>query len=316
MGTPFFTPTQTHSDMRTWRTLLFVPGNRRRMLDKLTSLPADGFIFDIEDTVPDAEKPVAREMVKAYIPTVPGTRSWVRVNSVRSGFLHEDLEAFIGLPGLAGVVAPKQDSRDDVVTVDNLICSVELRKSHPVGSTPIIVMIESATAALDSRRIMTASPRIESMVYGGGEDGDMNVSLGATWSSSGPEMMFVRQHSLVSARAAGIEWPLDGVFSNIRDHAGFQSDTELSRRLGYRGRTVIHPDQLVPANQIYTPSSAQVDYSRRVVAAYEEAVSRGMGSTTVEGKLVDVAMVKTAQRLLSQHQSIQALEALTGRLTS
>jgi citrate lyase subunit beta/citryl-CoA lyase len=140
----------------------------------------------------------------------------------------------------------------------------------------------------------------------------MNVSLGATWTSEGPEMMFVRQFSLVSARAAGFECPLDGVFANVRDPEGFCRDTQLSRNLGFRGRTVIHPNQIADANLIYTPTLAQVEYYTRVVQAYQEALTRGVASTTVDGKLVDLAMAKTAQRLLDHMKAIENIESITG----
>lgn len=292
--------------MRLWRSLLFVPANQRRMLDKLGSLAADGFIFDLEDTVPPAEKANGRAMAKEAIAKTPGQRSWVRVNSVPSGYLHEDLEAFIGATGLAGFVVPKQDSVGDVAFVDRLIASIETRRGLPVGSTPIIVMIESAAGVLSAREIIGGAQRIESAVYAGGEDGDMNVSLGATWSSEGPEMMFVRQMTFVAARANNIPYPLDGVYSNVRDPEGFRRDTQLSKRMGFRGRTVIHPTQIAIANEIYSPAAAEVDYAQRVIAAYEGAVARGIGSTTVDGKLVDVAMAKTAQNLLDLVAKIKA----------
>ncbi len=284
--------------MRLWRSLLFVPANQRRMLDKLGSLPADGFIFDLEDTVPAAEKANARAMAKECIAKLPPDKSWIRCNSVPSGYIHEDFEEFVGNPGVCGFVVPKQDSPGDVAFVDRLLSSIETRKGLASGSTPIIVMIESASGVLSSQQIMTGAKRIESAVYAGGEDGDMNVSLGAIWSSEGPEMMFVRQFTLVAARAADIKYPLDGVFSNIRDPEGFKRDTTLSRRLGFRGRTVIHPSQIEAANRIYTPTAAEIDYSTRVLKAFDEALARGTASTTVDGKLVDVAMAKTARNLL------------------
>jgi citrate lyase subunit beta/citryl-CoA lyase len=290
--------------MRIWRSLLFVPANQRRMLDKLDSLPADGFIFDLEDTVPPAEKANARAMTKEYMGRLPADRSWIRVNSVPSGYLHEDIEEFVGAPGLTGFVVPKQDSPGDVACVDRLIASVELRKGLAPGTTPIIVMIESAAGVLSSREILTSTKRIESAIYAGGEDGDMNVSLGATWSSEGPEMMFVRQYTFVAARAADIKCPLDGVYSNIRDLDGFRRDTMLSKRLGFRGRTVIHPTQIEAANSIYTPTAAEIDYAQRVIDAFNEALGRGTASTTVDGKLVDVAMAKTAQRILDLATSV------------
>jgi citrate lyase subunit beta/citryl-CoA lyase len=110
--------------------------------------------------------------------------------------------------------------------------------------------------------------------------------------------MFVRQMTFVAARAANIKFPLEAVYSNIKDPEGFRRDTLLSRRLGYRGRAVIHPTQIEIANEIYTPTAAEVDYATRVISAYQEAVARGIGSTTVDGKLVDIAMAKTAQNVL------------------
>ncbi|MGE5465716.1 MAG: HpcH/HpaI aldolase/citrate lyase family protein [Methanocella sp.] len=290
--------------MRIWRSLLFVPANQRRMLEKIASLPADGFIFDLEDTVPPEEKANARALIREYMPTVPAGRSWIRINGMATGFFDEDLTEFVGTPGLAGFICPKQDSPGDVAAVDRMITSLEIRKGMVPGSTPIIVMIESASGVLSSREIATAAQRIESVVYAGGEDGDMNVSLGATWSSEGPEMMFVRQYTLVAARAADIACPLDGVYSNVRDLDGFKRDTMLSKRLGFRGRTVIHPTQIEAANAIYTPSEKEIDYARRVIDAYQAALKRGTASTTVDGKLVDVAMAKTAQRILDLVDSI------------
>ncbi len=290
--------------MRIWRSLLFVPANQRRMLDKISSLPADGFIFDLEDTIPAAEKANARAMATEYIAQTPGNRSWVRVNAMPSGFLHEDLAEFTGMPGVAGLVVPKQDTPGDVAALDRMLTSVEVRKGLAPGSTAVIVMIESASGVLNSQQIIAGAKRIESAMYAGGEDGDMNVSLGATWTSEGPEMMFVRQYTMVAARAADIACPLDGVYSNIKDLDGFKRDTVLSKRLGYRGRAVIHPSQVEAANEIYTPSAAEIDYSARVIKAYDEAVARGTGSTTVDGKLVDIAMAKTAQRVLDLVKSI------------
>jgi citrate lyase subunit beta/citryl-CoA lyase len=298
--------------MKIWRSLLFVPANQERMLNKLGDLPADGFIFDLEDTVPDPEKNNARQMTIEAMPRVVGNRSWVRVNGLSTGYFYEDVEALVGAKGLVGFIVPKMDSLEDVSTVDKMITSLEIRRNLVIGSTPIIVMMESANGVLDSRKIMTSSKRIETMIYGGGEDGDMNVSLGATWTSDGPEMMFVRQFSLVSARATGFDCPLDGVFSNIRDQEGFRKDTQLSRRLGFRGRTVIHPNQIEDANLIYTPTLAQIDYYTRVVQAYQEALTRGVASTTVDGKLVDLAMSKTAQRLLDHVEAIKNIESITG----
>jgi citrate lyase subunit beta / citryl-CoA lyase len=284
--------------MQLWRSLLFVPANQQRMHDKVASLPADGFIFDLEDTVPAPEKATARAMTQASIAKLPEDKSWIRCNALDTGFMHEDFDAFVGVPKMRGFVVPKLDSVGDIAGVDRMLASLEIRRGLVPGSTPVIAMIESAAGVLSAREIFSNCKRIESGMYAGGEDGDMNQSLGAMWSSEGPEMMFVRQMTFVAARAANLKFPLEAVYSNIKDHDGFRRDTILSRRLGYRGRAVIHPTQIEVANEIYTPTAAEVDYATRVIAAYQEAVARGIGSTTVDGKLVDIAMAKTAQNLL------------------
>jgi citrate lyase subunit beta/citryl-CoA lyase len=284
--------------MDMWRSLLFVPANREKMLNKLASLPADGFIFDLEDTVPTDQKANARVMASETIAKLPKGTSWVRTNALPTGFAHEDFAAFVGNPGLAGFVLPKQDTAADVHAVDRMLTSLEVARGLVPGSTKVIAMIESASGVLFAHQIMTAAQRIVSGIYGGGEDGDMNVSLGATWSSEGPEMMFARQMSFLSMRAANIACPLDGVFANITDHDGFARDTTLSRRLGFRGRTVIHPGQVEAANRIYMPSQAELTYYGRVIEAFEEALTRGTASTTVDGKLVDVAMAANAKRVI------------------
>jgi len=292
--------------MRVWRSLLFVPANQRRMIDKLSSLPADGFILDLEDTVPMSEKKAARSIVAEYFSKNTGNNTWIRCNPLTTDDLHEDLEAFAGTPGLAGFVLPKLESREDVAAVDRILADIEAGKSLPVGRIPIIAIIETALAVLEAHRIATGAKRVESLIYGGGEDGDMNLSLGATWSSAGPEMMLPRQLSVLSARAARIEYPMDGVYSNVKDLEGFERDTILSKRLGFCGRAVIHPSQIPIANRIYMPSEAEIEYYSRVQASFEAAVAQGIASITVDGKLVDASMAERAARVLELAKSIRA----------
>src|SRR3954462_8200408 len=111
-------------------------------------------------------------------------------------------------------------------------------------------------------------------------------------------MMHARCHALMSARAAGFDTPLDGVFANVRDPDGFERDTALSRRLGYRGRKLIHPTQIEPCNRLYRPTSAELDYYARVIEAFDDAVKQGHASTTVDGRMIDVAMAQAARRTL------------------
>jgi citrate lyase subunit beta/citryl-CoA lyase len=139
---------------------------------------------------------------------------------------------------------------------------------------------------------------VVSLSFGGARDGDLNTDLGCVWSLDGPEMLHARQHTLLAARAARFDTPLDGVFADVRDSQGFERDTDLSRRLGYRGRKLIHPAQIEACNRLYRPTAAELDYYARVLEAFDQAVAQGSASTTVDGKMIDVAMAQAARRVL------------------
>jgi citrate lyase subunit beta/citryl-CoA lyase len=145
---------------------------------------------------------------------------------------------------------------------------------------------------------------VVSLCFGGARGGDLHADLGSGWSIDGPELLHARQQVLLAARAAGVAWPLDGVFSDVRDPEAFRRDTELSRRLGYRGRPVIHPSQAPIANEAYAPTPDEVDAARRVVQAVEAAAGQGRGTATVDGRMVDSAMARQARALLAHAASL------------
>ncbi len=128
---------------------------------------------------------------------------------------------------------------------------------------------------LNAYDMALGAARVASLTFGGAQDGDLNTDLGCVWSIDGPEMMHARCHTLMCARAARFDTPLDGVFANVRDPAGFEQDTALSRRLGYRGRKLIHPSQIEPCNRLYAPSQKELDYYARVLEAFDKALAAG-----------------------------------------
>jgi citrate lyase subunit beta/citryl-CoA lyase len=284
------------------RSFLYVPANREKFLDKSIGLPADALLLDLEDSVPAPEKATARAAVRAYAPKILGGRLWVRANAINSDDGRADLDAIVAVPGLAGIVAPKVDSREEVLLWDRLIGGLEEQRGVAPGTTKFIASIESARGVWFAYDIASAAKRVVSLSFGGARDGDLNTDLGCTWSLDGPEMLHARQHVLVAARAAGFEQPLDGVFADIRDAEGFARDTDLSRRLGYRGRKLIHPSQIEPCNRLYRLSTAELDYYARVLEAFDAAVAQGHASTTVDGKMIDVAMAAAARRVLEQEK--------------
>jgi citrate lyase subunit beta/citryl-CoA lyase len=284
------------------RSFLYVPANREKFLDKAIGLPADAFIFDLEDSVPAAEKAHARAAIREYAPKIPGMRMWVRTNAVPGEFGEADLDAVIGVPGLAGLFLPKVDSRADVLRYEALIGDLETARGLGRGVIKLVLSIESARGVLNAYDMAVAADRVVSLTFGGARDGDLNTDLGCAWSIDGPEMLHARSHTLLAARAAGFDTPLDGVFADVRDAEGFERDTALSRRLGYRGRKLIHPSQIEPCNRLYRPSQAELDYYTRVLEAFDKAVAQGSASTTVDGRMIDVAMANAARRALEAAQ--------------
>jgi len=282
---------------------LYIPGNRPKLLDKTATLAADFFILDLEDSVPPQEKAAARALVCDYAARIGGGRAWVRTNAMDSEHFAADLAAVAGAPGVVGLFIPKIDTVEQVRAADARIESHERARGVAPGSVKLILTAESARAVLHCYEIVTASPRVLSIVFGGARDADLMNDLGCEWSSEGPELMQARTHMLLAARAAGVAAPLDGAFTDIRDKDGFARDTALSRRLGYRGRMLIHPDQIEPSNRLYRRSAAQLDYYTRVIAAFDAAVARGEATTTVDGRMIDVAMAETARKALASARS-------------
>jgi citrate lyase subunit beta/citryl-CoA lyase len=280
------------------RSFLYVPANREKFLEKAIGLPSDAFIFDLEDSVPPAEKANARAGVRAYAPKIPDNRVWVRVNGLDTNLAEADLHAVIGVAGIAGLFLPKVETRTEVTRWNGMIDALERERGIAHGAIKLVLSIESALGVLNAYDMSIAAERTVSLTFGGAQDGDLNTDLGCAWSIDGPEMLHARSHTLLAARAARFDTPLDGVFANVRDADGFERDTALSRRLGYRGRKLIHPAQIEPCNRLYRPSAAELDYYARVLEAFDQAVKQGSASTTVDGRMIDVAMANAARRVL------------------
>jgi len=287
------------------RSFLYVPANREKFLEKALALPSDAFIFDLEDSVPAAEKANARAGVRDYAPKIANNRVWVRVNGLETDLAEADLDAVIGVKGIAGIFLPKVESRDEVVRWDGMIGALEQARGLSVGSTRLVLSIESAKGVLNAYDMSIAAARVASLSFGGAQDGDLNTDLGCVWSIDGPEMLHARCHTLLCARAAHFDTPLDGVFSNVRDAEGFAKDTALSRRLGYRGRKLIHPSQIEPCNRLYAPTQAELDYYSRVLETFDKALAQGSASATVDGKMIDVAMANAARRVLDEDAALK-----------
>jgi citrate lyase subunit beta/citryl-CoA lyase len=281
------------------RSLLSVPGNVPKMLQKSPSYGADALILDLEDSVPVDRKPEARLMVREFIESGrQGAVTFVRVNAIETGMLDDDLDAIIR-PGLTGIQHPKTDSPDVVRKIDEKITALEEKRGLPVGSVEVILSIESVAGVYNCYSILSAAKRVGSCLVGIAENGDLQRDLGFVHTREGLETLFLRSKVILEARHAGIVNALDGVYSAVNDMEGFEMEAMMGRQLGYRGKKVIHPKHIEAANRIFMPTAKEIDFQERVLAALEEAEKRGSAATTVDGFMVDIAMAVNARRVLS-----------------
>ena len=264
---------------------------------------ANAVILDLEDSVPIAAKAEGRALVvkaidgASALPAATRPLVTVRTNAFATGLLADDLAAVVR-PGLAAIFLPKVETiaemRDAAAALDRL----EAARGMAAGSVSIIPMFESALGVMRCYELARASPRVAATCIGSARDGDLQTDLGCSWSVEGTELFYARSKILLETRAAGV-FALDGVFSDLNDEAGFIQDCTLSARLGYVGRTVIHPKQIAPARRAYAVSEADAAYYRRVVSEFEAVEKSGTSAAiTVDGKLVDYAMYQRAKRVL------------------
>ena len=282
-------------NMTILRSLLFVPGNTPRMLDRALVLRPDAFVPDLEDSVPSDEKSNARSVTASYLERLAATGRPVipRVNSMDTGLLEEDLAAMVG-PHIFGVSVGKIDSPADVDEVARLLQRLELKAGLAIGAVKMVPWIESARAIVNVYDICASNDRIVAVSLGG-EDytNDMEIER----RDDDRELAYPRSAIAIAARAAGV-LALETPFFAFRDPEGLRENSHASRVHGLRGRFAIHPAQIDIINQVYSPSEAQVEHARRVISAFEEAEQQGRGSTSLDGKVVDVPVVKRAQALL------------------
>ena len=287
--------------MQPIRSVIFVPGNRANMLERARSFDADIIMVDLEDSVPPGEKANARDMAREWVPDLrnQGKRVMVRVNSLDTGLTRAELETLVS-PDLYGVSLGKVESVRDIRTLDGLLSPLEASAGVEVGSLRIIPWIETAKAVWDARAIAEASPRVVAIAFGAE---DFTNDMGIERSDTGEEVSVPRAMVPIAARAGDVG-ALDSPFVRFRDPGALREDAQRARRMGYTGKFAIHPAQLETINEIFSPSAEEIEYARRVVEAWDAAESGGRGSLALDGRMVDVPVVKRAQNLLALADAI------------
>ena len=284
---------------RPLRSSRFVPGNRQRWLDRTAGIPADAVIYDLEDSVPAAERPQAREMVRAAIGQHGAAKAlFVHVNGVDTGQTFDDLEAVVHAR-LYGVVLPKVRGPEDVTVVDGALSWFERRAGLPVGGTIVNPLPETAEAMRSTYDVAKASPRVAHLGAGTAAGGDVARAIGDEWTPQGLESLSVRSKVIFDVRSAGVQYPMSGVWTDIQDLAGLRAFCVQSRQLGYTGLMSIHPGHLPVINEVFSPTPEEVVYWEELIRLLEEAERNGTTAITFRGEMVDTAMVKTGRDRLA-----------------
>ncbi len=287
------------------RSLLFVPGNTPRMLDRAIALRPDAFVPDMEDSVPWDEKANARNVTASYVPELAASGVPVipRVNALDTGLLEQDLAAVVG-PHIYGVSVGKMDNPGIVSEVSSLLDSAEDAAGVERGTTRLVPWIESAEAIVKAYDICTSSERIVAAALGA-EDFTNDMEIKRT--DGDAELAYARGAIAVAARAAGV-LALDTPFFSFRDPVALKANTEMSKAIGFKGRFAIHPAQLDIINGVYSPSEDEISQAQREIEAFEEAAAMGRGSTSLDGKVIDVPVVKRAQALIERARAMGLTE--------
>ena len=280
-----------------FRSLIFVPGNSLRFVEKAKTLPADIVCFDLEDSVPDNEKGTARRIIAETLLARRqeyGSHVYVRINSPESGLVTDDLKAVLQ-KGIDGIVVPKVNDASEMLEIRKHV--VMLEKERKTDKVALMPSIETARGVVNAYLIASADERIKSLVFG---VFDFLYDMRLDYDEHDPSgYSYARAKIPVDARAAGV-YAIDAIWQKIDDIDGLIRDATMARHLGYSGKSIIHPSQIEPVHKVFRPSNNEVEWAKKVVQALGQAMNKGTGRGAVrlEGKMIDAVHYKQAKAIL------------------
>lgn len=279
------------------RSMLFTPGNRPDLVEKAFASGTDAVIVDLEDAVPLA----AKEQARAHLAALPesGVAVYVRVNGAETGLIWNDIAAAAPLFP-AGIVVPKAEDPGLIRMIDGALTAFEAQAGREPGGTGIVPLLESARGVLATREICESSPRVRSVLFGSGEQGDLVADLGCEWTPDGTALLTARGLVMLGARAAGVAAPMDAVFMDFRNADALRVECELAKRMGFVGKVAIHPGQLPVIHEVFTPTAEEVAAHQRILAEFDKALAAGSASISVDGRMVDYAVARQARAVLER----------------
>jgi citrate lyase beta subunit len=282
--------------MHSRRALLYMPGDDWKKITKALTLGVDCICMDMEDGVAAGRKAEARATLVRALQELDFGQSekLARINAVGSGLEREDIEAV--LPRRPdGIVIPKVESRDQIQWAHELIEAAELKHGWPVNSLRVLIGVETARGILNLKEIVS-HPRLDAVIFGGE---DYAASIGATRTPQAVELLYARQ-AVVTACAAYDLQAIDIVTIDFKDLALVRAEAEFGAQLGYSGKQIIHPAQVEPVQSAFTPGEAAIAQAKRIVEAFQASQKEGRGAFALDGKMIDMPLLKNAQKVLER----------------
>ena len=278
------------------RSLLFIPGNRPNMIQNGEVLPADALIFDLEDSVPAGDKDAARDLVAGALRALDfGSRECVvRINDLDTKEAKTDLDAMVRA-GIHTIMVPKVRGAETIRSIASLLSEAEGAHGRQEGSTALIALLETAWGIENAMEVALASARVTGLALGGE---DLSADLGCPRTKEGWEIFYSRARLVMAAKAAGID-ALDTPFTDVHDFEGCERDALFARGLGFTGKLCISPFHLKAIHQAFAPSQEEIDRAAEVVRAMREGEKAGKGAVSLRGKMIDLPVVRQAERVLA-----------------
>jgi citrate lyase beta subunit len=282
--------------MHSRRALLYVPGDDRHKIDKAAGLDVDCICLDMEDGVAPNRKAQARTTISRALQEVDfgASERLARINSVGSGLEKEDLQAVLPYRP-DGIVIPKLEELKQIQWASEILEAAELQHSWPLNSIRLLVDVETPLGILNLKEI-ASHPRLDALIFGGE---DFAAAIGATRSPGAIELIYARQAVLTAAGAFGLQ-AIDIVCIEFKDIKWAKWEAHYGNWLGFSGKQVIHPAQVAPVQEEFTPSDEAIAHARRVVDGFEASKKEGKGAFALDGKMIDLPLVKNAEKVLER----------------
>jgi citrate lyase subunit beta-like protein len=282
--------------MHSRRALLYMPGDNWKMITKSITLGVDSICMDMEDGTAVNKKAEARATIARALQELDfgASEKLARINSVGSGWEQDDIEAVLPYHP-DGIVIPKVESFEQIEWASRIIEDAELKNGWQVNSIGILIGVETAKGILNLKEI-AAHPRLDAIIFGGE---DFAASIGATRTTDAIELLYARQAVIVACAAYDIQ-PIDIVTIDYKDLDALKLESDFGARLGFSGKQVIHPHQVPVVQAAFTPSTEAVAYAKRIVETFEASQKEGKGAYSLDGKMIDMPLLKNAQKVLAR----------------